>query len=64
MIDLWSVRRLGSVDARQGDELADLMIDAVNAGASVSFMHPGFLRAVDGRKVDADANDRLSGGAG
>jgi GNAT superfamily N-acetyltransferase len=40
MSDLWSVRRLGSVDERQVDELADLMIDAVNGGASVSFMHP------------------------
>jgi GNAT superfamily N-acetyltransferase len=36
----WSVRRLESVDERQVDELADVMIDAVDAGASVSFMHP------------------------
>jgi GNAT superfamily N-acetyltransferase len=37
---LWSVRRLDRVDDRQIGELADLMIDAVDDGASVSFMHP------------------------
>jgi GNAT superfamily N-acetyltransferase len=36
----WSARRLESVDERQIDELADVMIDAVAGGASVSFMHP------------------------
>jgi GNAT superfamily N-acetyltransferase len=40
MSSLWSVRRLGSVDERHVYELADLMIDAVDGGASVSFMHP------------------------
>ena len=36
----WSVRRLDAVDAAQIDELADLLIDCVEGGASVSFMHP------------------------
>jgi len=40
MSDLWSVQRLESVDARHVDQLADVMIDAVDGGASVSFMHP------------------------
>jgi GNAT superfamily N-acetyltransferase len=40
MSNSWSVRRLASVDERQVDELADVMIDAVDAGASVSFMYP------------------------
>ena len=38
--DGWSPRRLEAPDARQLDELADLTIDAVAGGASVSFMHP------------------------
>jgi GNAT superfamily N-acetyltransferase len=37
---LASVRRLDRVDDRQVAELAELMIDAVDDGASVSFMHP------------------------
>jgi GNAT superfamily N-acetyltransferase len=36
----WSVRRVEKMDERQLDELADVVIDAVDAGASVSFMHP------------------------
>jgi GNAT superfamily N-acetyltransferase len=40
MSNLWSVRRLETVEGRQLDQLADVMIDAVDAGASVSFMHP------------------------
>ena len=35
-----SVRRLHAVDDRQIDELADVLIDCVEGGASVSFMHP------------------------
>jgi len=35
-----SVRRLQTVEERQVDELADLIIDAVDGDASVSFMHP------------------------
>jgi GNAT superfamily N-acetyltransferase len=36
----WSVRRLHTVDDRQLDALADVLIDCVEGGASVSFMHP------------------------
>jgi len=36
----WSLRRLLSVDESQIAELADLLIDCVEGGASVSFMHP------------------------
>jgi GNAT superfamily N-acetyltransferase len=35
-----AIRRLLSVDETQIDELADLLIDCVDGGASVSFMHP------------------------
>jgi GNAT superfamily N-acetyltransferase len=38
--DPWSLRRLHTVDAAQIDGLADLLIDCVEGGASVSFMHP------------------------
>jgi GNAT superfamily N-acetyltransferase len=36
----WSLRRLHAVDDRQIDGLADVLIDCVEGGASVSFMHP------------------------
>ena len=36
----WSVRRLHAVDDAQVDELAGVLIDCVEGGASVSFMHP------------------------
>ena len=36
----WSPRRLHAVDDAQIDELADVLIDCVEGGASVSFMHP------------------------
>src|SRR5688572_20246639 len=36
----WSLRRLFAVTAPQIDGLADLLIDCVDGGASVSFMHP------------------------
>lgn len=36
----WSVRRLHEVDDAQIDGLADVLIDCVEGGASVSFMHP------------------------
>lgn len=36
----WSIRRLLSVDATQIDALADVLIDCVEGGASVSFMLP------------------------
>ena len=36
----WSLRRLHAVDDAQIDELADVLIDCVEGGASVSFMHP------------------------
>jgi GNAT superfamily N-acetyltransferase len=37
---IWSVRRLHAVDDAQIDALADVLIDCVEGGASVSFMHP------------------------
>jgi GNAT superfamily N-acetyltransferase len=36
----WTVRRLHTVDDAQIDGLADVLIDCVDGGASVSFMHP------------------------
>jgi len=36
----WSPRRLHALDDAQLDELADVLIDCVEGGASVSFMHP------------------------
>jgi len=36
----WSVRRLHAPDDAQIEELADVLIDCVEGGASVSFMHP------------------------
>src|SRR5437773_124353 len=36
----WSLRRLPVVDDAQIDELAGVLIDCVEGGASVSFMHP------------------------
>jgi GNAT superfamily N-acetyltransferase len=36
----WSVRRLHAVDDAQIDALAGVLIDSVEGGASVSFMHP------------------------
>jgi GNAT superfamily N-acetyltransferase len=36
----WSLRRLHAVDDAQIDQLVDVLIDCVEAGASVSFMHP------------------------
>jgi ribosomal protein S18 acetylase RimI-like enzyme len=36
----WSLRRLHALDDTQINELADVLIDCVDGGASVSFMHP------------------------
>ena len=36
----WSLRRLHALDEAQIDGLADVLIDCVEGGASVSFMHP------------------------
>jgi GNAT superfamily N-acetyltransferase len=36
----WSVRRLDAFDDAHIDGLADVLIDCVEGGASVSFMHP------------------------
>lgn len=36
----WSVRRLGAVDEPHVAGLAEVLIDCVEGGASVSFMHP------------------------
>jgi GNAT superfamily N-acetyltransferase len=40
MNPIWSPRRLHTVDDAQVDGLADVLIDCVEGGASVSFMHP------------------------
>ena len=55
----WSPRRLQTVGDGHIDELADVLIDCVEGGASVSFMHPlsreravGFWRRV-ARDVEA-----------
>ena len=36
----WSLRRLHAVDEAQIEALAEVLIDCVEGGASVSFMHP------------------------
>jgi GNAT superfamily N-acetyltransferase len=36
----WSIRRIHAVDDKQIDELATVLIDSVEGGASVGFMHP------------------------
>jgi GNAT superfamily N-acetyltransferase len=36
----WSLRRLDRIDDRQLEELTDVLVDCVDGGASVSFMHP------------------------
>jgi GNAT superfamily N-acetyltransferase len=36
----WSLRRLHALDDAQIESLADVLIDCVEGGASVSFMHP------------------------
>src|SRR5512135_1976183 len=36
----WSLQRLHALEDRQIDELAGVLIDCVEGGASVSFMHP------------------------
>jgi GNAT superfamily N-acetyltransferase len=36
----WSVRRVQALDEAQLSQLADVLIDCVEGGASVSFMHP------------------------
>ena len=36
----WTLRRLHALDNAQIDGLADVLIDCVEGGASVSFMHP------------------------
>ena len=36
----WSIRRLQSIDQRQIEALAGVLMDCVEGGASVSFMHP------------------------
>jgi GNAT superfamily N-acetyltransferase len=40
MTPTWSLRRLQEVDDAQIDALAGVLIDCVEGGASVSFMHP------------------------
>ncbi len=36
----WTIRPLRTLDDRQVEELADVLIDCVEGGASISFMHP------------------------
>jgi hypothetical protein len=48
----WSLRRLPALDDAQIDELAGVLIDCVEGGASVSFMHP---LAAAGRAVRHDS---------
>src|SRR5689334_5013219 len=59
----WSVRRLHAVDDAQLGQLADVLIDCVEGGASASFMHPlpreralAFFRTV---AADATAGKRV-----
>jgi GNAT superfamily N-acetyltransferase len=40
MTSTWSIRRLHTLDPAQIDGLAEVLIDCVEGGASVSFMHP------------------------
>lgn len=40
MNQVWTVRRLSVIDEQQIDGLADVLVDCVAGGASVSFMHP------------------------
>jgi GNAT superfamily N-acetyltransferase len=53
MTQPWTIRRLHAVDDTQIEQLADVLIDCVEGGASVSFMYPlsrdralGFWRRV------------------
>jgi hypothetical protein len=39
-LSTWFLRRLHAVSNAQIDQLADVLIDCVEGGASVSFMHP------------------------
>ena len=55
MRDSWSIRRLHDVNAPSVEGLADVLVDCVEGGASVSFMQPmtrekaiGFWRRVAG----------------
>lgn len=36
----WRIRRLAALDAKQIEQLSDVLMDCVEGGASVSFMHP------------------------
>lgn len=40
MPPVWSIRRLQAVDEAHIEALADVLMDCVEGGASVSFMHP------------------------
>jgi len=49
----WTVRRLETLDDAQIEELAEILIDCVEGGASVSFMDPlARERAVEGGLCD------------
>jgi GNAT superfamily N-acetyltransferase len=52
----WTLRRLHAVDDEQIEALADVLIDCVEGGASVSFMHPLTRERADAfwRTVAAD----------
>jgi GNAT superfamily N-acetyltransferase len=54
-VPVWVIRRLKAVDDAQIEGLADVLIDCVESGASVSFMHPLTRdRAVDFWRSVAD----------
>jgi ribosomal protein S18 acetylase RimI-like enzyme len=60
---IWTTRRLRTLDDRRTEELADVLIDCVEGGASVSFMQPlSRDRAVEfwrGVAKDVASDDRL-----
>lgn len=76
MSDPFSIRRLGAVSDRELGGLADILIDCVEGGASVSFMHPlthdrasAFWRRIAsdvaaGRKILFAASGSIGGSAG
>jgi GNAT superfamily N-acetyltransferase len=39
-VPAWTIKRLHTVDERHHDELVGVLMDCVDGGASVSFMHP------------------------
>ena len=54
--DAFTVRRLSELTEREVGGLADLLIDCVDGGASVSFMHPLSVATAHGfwRRIGAE----------